>query len=374
MGFKASYDNDWITVRSTRKRGLVRLLSRAEAKKLDDLADEDRDLAFALAEVRMIGDVEPDAVHLDDHEVRMRHRVAAALDRDAADAFGLPPLVDLTFRTDVEGALGTSSFRLRHEWSKFGKIQSPRRVGAILRTEDGNRLIPIWLLEAVEVAEGFEPGTDLAEHWEALARFRRALDPGVEMSSDPVASRVSMTDFLQGLEVRLADRFGVSPKSVDGSELLDFDPIPYCGRNLEEISESEVAEGHGELRGQSLSRFQDRVRTRGSLPAYRVGDESYLVIDRRAQTVLDVMSRMQRATAHERDTFVRNPRSAITEAVEAKLRESGDLEGLSAEGEEEAIEAVATPAFVETKEYSARVLGTTVYEDPNLGFTGCGSH
>lgn len=372
MGFETNYDNDWITVRLPQQRGLSRLLVGDKTKRFDELADDDHDLAFALAEVRMIGDDEPDAVHLDDHEVRMRHRVAASLDGDSAHALGLPPLVDLTFRTDIEGALGTSSFRLRHEWSKFGHTQNPRRVGAILRTEDGDRRLPLWLLEAVEVAEEFQPGTDLAEHWEALARFRRALDPGVEMAADPVASRVSMTDFLQGLEVRLADRFSITPKSAEESDWLDFDPVPFCGRNLEEINQDDVLEGHGELRGATLSRFQERVRDRGSLPAYRVGDGSYLVLDRGAKTVLDVMSRMQRAPAPERDAFVRNPRAAITEAVEAKLRETGELTGLSAEGEEEAIEAVAAPAFVETVEYSARVVGTTMYQDPNLDLPGTG--
>ena len=372
MGIEASYDNDWVTVRPGRHRGLFRLSARGKAQKIDDLAADDRELALALADVRMIGDAEPDAVQWEDNEVRMRHRVAASLDRDAAQALALPPLVDLTLRTDVEGALGTSSFRLRHEWKKFGRRQNPQRVGAILQTEDGDRRLPLWLLEAVEVAEGFEPGTDLAEHWEALARFRQALDPGMEMAADPVPPSVSMTNFLQGLEVRLADGFGVAPKWDDGSELLDFDPVPYCGRNLEGINEGEVTEGHSELHGESLSRFQERVRTRGSLPAYRVGDGSYLVIDRGARTVLDVMSRMQRATPAERDSFVRNPRAAITQAVEARLRESGELNGLSPEGEEEAIEAVAAPAFIETLEYSERVIGTTVYRDPNLDMPSTG--
>ena len=56
----------------------------------------------------------------------------AAIDGRAAEALGLPPVVDLAFGTDVEGALGTPSFRLRRWWSKFGREQMPRRVGAIL--------------------------------------------------------------------------------------------------------------------------------------------------------------------------------------------------------------------------------------------------
>ncbi len=365
MVLEMAYDSQWVTVRAPRREGLRRLLGKGRSPGIEAMAESEREIAFALAEIRMIAEGDPDAVRIDDDAVRMRHRVAAALDADSAEALGLPPVVDLTFRTDVEGALGTPSFQLRHWWLKFGRIQKPSRVGAILQTEDGDRRLPLWLMDAVEVAEGFKPGTDLAAHWEALARFRRALDPGVEMAADTAAAQVSMTDFLQRLEVRLADSFGIAPKT-DSEGLLNFDPVPYSGRGLEGIGEGEVAETHSELRGEALRQFHDRLRTRGSLPAYRVGDGSYLVVDRSAQTVLDVLSRKQRANPAERDAFVRNPRAAIAEATAAKLRDAGELEGLSPEEEEEIIEVAATPLFVESLEYSARVIGSKVYENPEL--------
>ena len=364
MAFDLEYDSDWVTVRPRQPSRLRRLLAQRRGD-IDSLAAADRDIAFALADVRMASDTKPDAAHITDDAVRMRHSVAAALDGKSAQALGLPPLVHLTFRTDVEGSLGSPSFRLRYAWTKYGREQRPRRIGSIIETEDGIRRIPLWLMDAVEVSDGFESGTDLAGHWEALARFRRALDPGVEMAADTPAARVSMTDFLQGLEVRLADSFGIAPKT-DAGGLLDFDLIPYSGRSLEDVPEDEVAEDHSELAGDERRRFQERVRDRGALPAYRVGDGSYLVVDRSAQTALDVMCAKQRAEPIERDAFVRNPRAAITAATASKLRETGALDGLTAEGEEEAIEAKAGPAFVETVEYSARVIGTKVYEDPGL--------
>ena len=369
MSFELEYDSEWVTVRPRQRSRLGRLLAQRSGGGIDSAAESDREVAFALAEVRMVTEGEPGAAQIEDDAVRMRHRVAAALDGRSAGALGLPPVVDLTFRTDVEGALGTPSFNLRHWWLKFGLVQKPKRVGAILETDDGNRRLPLWLLDAVEVSERFEPGTDLAEHWETLARFRRALDPGVEMSTDVNPARVSMTDFLQGLEVRLADSFGIAPKT-DLEGHLDFDPVPFSGRNLEGIAEDQVAEEDSELGGEAMRRFQERVRTRGALPAYRVGDGSFLVVDRSAQTALEVMSRKQRAGPAEREAFVRNPRAAIASATAKKLRETGELEGLSPEGEEEAIEAKAGPAFVETVEYSGRVIGTTVYENPELDMSG----
>lgn len=362
MSLDVTYDSEWVTVRLREPKGLLQRLAKGKgAKGKGDGID-----TLALAEARMLAESDPHAVRIANDEIRMRHGIAAALRSDSADALGLPPLVHLTFRTDVEGVLGTPSFRLRHEWFKFGIEQKPQRVGAILQTEEGDRRIPLWLMDAVEVAERFEPGTDLAAHWEVLARFRRALDPGVEMAADAAAARVSMTDFLHGLEVRLADGFGIAPRA-DAEGLLDFDPVPYSGRNLEGVAEDEIAEVHGELRDEMLQRFQQRFRERGSLPAYRVGDGSYLVVDRAARLALDVMSGKQRAAPAERDAFVRNPRAALADATEEKLRTAGELDGLNPKEEEEAIEAAATSLFVETAEYSLRVVGKKIFEKPDLG-------
>ncbi|TNC12677.1 hypothetical protein FF100_13445 [Methylobacterium terricola] len=69
-------------------------------------------------------------------------------------------------------------------------------------------------MDAVTVSEEFEPGRNEAQHWNSLARFRQLLDPGVRVANSTPAARVSMTDFLAGLEVRIADRFALSPKTA----------------------------------------------------------------------------------------------------------------------------------------------------------------
>jgi hypothetical protein len=102
-----------------------------------------------------------------------------------------------------------------------------------------------------------------------------------------------MTDFLQGLEVRLADRFSIAP--VDRPDGLDFEVVPFSGRNLDarESDNDPVDESQSELTGLPLETFQKRLRTRGALAAYRVGEGNYLVVDRAAKPVLEVMTRMQ---------------------------------------------------------------------------------
>ncbi len=193
----------------------------------------------------------------------------------------------------------------------------------------------------------------------------RAVPPGLGTGcidgEAGTAARVSMTDFLSGLQVRVADRFSLSPNSA----LDDFEVVPFDGQRLERdegAADAAVSEEGAELAGEELHVFQARVRDRGALPAYRLGPSNYLVIDGVAAPALEVMARMQRAPASERADFIRNPRPHITEAVVASLREQGRFEGLSDAAAEELIEQTAGPLFLETAEFSDRVVGLKVFE------------
>lgn len=343
------------------KQGLInRLFKRKPLTTLSGLTHSDRALAFAIADLKALAEEFAEPLQITDDRIVMSHRLAGRLDSETAQTLGLPTLVDLTLKTDIAGSLGSHSFRLQHEWLRNGVRQLPTRIGSVLKTSQGLRRLPLWMMEAVEVAENFTPGGGEASDWESLARFRQALDPGVQMGNEINAVRVSMTDFMQGLEVRIADRFSLS-SSLKGDD--DFEIVPFSRNSLEERENNgeAVSEAAGELNEQTLHRFQQRVRTQGALSAYRVGEGNYLVIDRSARPILDVMVEKQKSSPEERRAFIDNPRPAITHAVEKYLRQSGKLDGLDDVGQEEAIETAAGPAFVETVEYSERVKGILHY-------------
>lgn len=362
-----AFDPKAITLSLPTRRGLLgRLGMGRDHRELDRLPLADRVLLLAIADLRAAAAEKPaELLEITPERIRVSHRLAAAIEAETAASLGLPPVVDLSLRTDVEGVLGSPSFRLRHEWIKNGQRQTVQRVGAILKTSAGPRRLPEWLMDAVAVSEEFQPGRNESQHWNALARFRQLLDPGVRVAEPTAAARVSMTDFLAGLEVRIADRFALAPTAVD-----DFDVVPFSGRELAKAGYEEggvgVPEGASELAGPLLRGFQERVRSRGALSAYRLGPGNFLVVDPAAAPALSVMARMQHAPAPERGAFLRNPRPLITQAVERALRGTGQLDGLDAIGEEEAIETAALPLLVETQEYADRVTGVGVFRKPDL--------
>jgi hypothetical protein len=372
MTFECTHSVEKITLRFLPlKAGVLTRLLPQKAPDLDSLSPTDRKLAFALADLRALADETEELLDIAGDRIILSHRLAAALDADTASVLGLPQLTDLTLRTDAEGVLGTESFRLRVQWMRGGQQRMPARTGAILDSDKGPQRLPLWMLDALEVAEGFHRSTDDAVHWEALARFRRALEPGVALDAANPASRVSMTDFLSGLEVSLTDSFSISPDVAGG----DFEVVPFA---LDKIAGGDVpVEAGAELSGADLKLFQRRLRERGALNAFRLGPGRFLVVDRAAAPALRVMADMQRATPENRRAFIRNPRTRITEAVEAKLRRQPDFAALTPAAQEEAIEAAAGPVLIETEEFirfSERVTGLDVYRgNPIAEFTSSGT-
>ncbi|MCC5795679.1 MAG: DEAD/DEAH box helicase [Chromatiales bacterium] len=365
MTIRLSFDEDCVTLAFESRQSLVdRLLSRDPRGELE----ENRTLDFALADLRASAEEVGDEVEIAPNRIRMTHRTLSMLAAETASALGLPPLVDLTLRTDVTGLLGSPDFRLDYEWVRSGRRELVQRTGAILQTSGkqagGLRRIPRWMLDTLNIADGFSSDSELGDHWASLAAFRRALDPGVDMDRKDPRARVALSDFLDGLEVKLADAFSISPKDDDR-----FDIIPFSSDSIDgiDLGGEPISEDAAELSSAPLAVFQDLVFSRGARPAYRLGGQSYLVVDPAAEPALRVMAGMKsNPDRSQRAAFIRNPRHAITEAYTEVLRQTGKLEGLAPAGEEEIIEEVAGPVFVETREYSNRVIGVKVYEAPSF--------
>lgn len=363
MNFSFTYSPETIVldVQPERRKLLARMFMPSSSEPdLENLSEQDHRLIFAVGDLRALSDEMGEKLEITKTRITMSHRLVAALDSETAEILGLPPLTDLTLCTDAEGVIGSPNFRLTYHWERGGQHRRPQRTGAILDMAGGQR-IPLWMLDALDVADGFVRTQDDTCHWEALARFRQALDSGIEMAGENPTTRLSMTDFLQGLKISLSDCLSISPNEAG----TDFEVVPFSSRRLDTNGMS--SEANGELEHPDLLRFQRKFRERDVLKAYNLAQGHYLVIDPSVAPVLKTMKEMQRASPQERRAFIRNPRTRITEAVEADLYAKGELANLSPEEQEEAIEAIAVPAFVETKEYSERVVGVEVYHGNLIG-------
>jgi superfamily II DNA or RNA helicase len=376
LSYKISTGGVEITL-SPEKKGVFSRLrtSGAEQRSFSNLPESHQAMIFAIGDLRAWEDAHEGEVEINADVLRLSHDAAASMSAGAAEALGLPQDVDLTLKTDVVGVLGRPDFRLHYEWYRSALREHPKRTGAFLYTSKGPRRLPLWIKRALDLADNFDASAPIGHHWEVLADFRRTLEPD-EAVSDTVPENkhvagLAMTSFLRGLEVRIANRFSISPDR----NLGQFEVLPFSSRSLEEngVSEDEVSEKNAELSDEVLAAFQYKLRSLGPRPAYQLGSNSYLVIDRSSAPILAEMARIQGSDREERKTFIQNPRAYITEAVSRHLSENGLIDELDDAAQEEAIEAIAGPGFVETKEFSERVTGVKIYEKSTVDFDGSGT-
>lgn len=327
---------------------------------------DDQDLAFAFADVAAIAEELGEPWQPDSPVLHLSHRLCAALNTNTASALGLPALVDRTLKTDVEGTPGSSFFNLRCEWSHRGRTEAPERIGSILKTDDGDQRIPLWMMEALDVADQFRQGGEDNTHWEALARFRQALDPGVAVSADTRRARLSLSDFLEGLEVQLTDRISLNAAGTEDDPRIEV--FPFAGKDLDPnaLRDGNISERDSLLNPHELSGFNQRLTKRGALPAYKLSGNKYLVVDAGVQPILELVAEKQRASADEKREFLKNPRDEISRVVAENLEARGKLEEISDASAQETIDLVAEPLFIETREFSERVIGLARYEKPDL--------
>ncbi|MBV7411122.1 DEAD/DEAH box helicase [Maritimibacter sp. DP1N21-5] len=358
-----------------KKSILSRLMRSEKERSFAHPSEQDRDILFALGELRAWEDTHEGSVSIGEQELRTSHDAIAALTSGAAKALGFDPDLHLTLSTDVEGSITSTNFRLSYIWREDGVAVRPKRTGAILATSRGAKRLPLWIKQALDLADSDTRKMGEDERWRVLADFRRMLEPDAQIPSQMPENRemagLAMSGFLKGLTVRIANQFSIAPDKGLGQ----FEVIPFSSERLatEAPTDGQVQESNSELSGEQLAEFQFRLRSRGARPAYQLQGNTYLVVDQSVAPVLEEMVRAQNADREERRAFIQNPRAFITEAVTKHLERSADFKELDPAEQEELIESIAAPAFVETREYSDRVLGTTIYVKPAQAYESSGT-
>lgn len=372
MNFTYKFDADAVRIMVAPSRsGLIRRLLGSRSVQLNKVPKEEQQLALALADLKALAEELDEFLEISSSTISMSHRLCAALDSETAHVFGLPGLTDYVLETDVSGVLGRRDFRFVTRWLRNGQPRAPKRTGVFIGVEGNEKRVPLWIYDALAVSENCGSSGSDAEHWEALARFRSALEPAVALASDSESARLAMSEFLKNLRVSLTDQFAISPDQSGDS----FEIIPFSTERSAEIAE--LSEQDAELLGDDLMIFQEKLRERGPLNAFRLGPGRFVVVDRAAMPALRVMCEMQRVSSDERREFIRNPRRKISEAVEAELLKSPEYLALDPAGQQEAIDRTANPLFVETEEFaefSERVIGVERYKgNPLTEFNSSGT-
>jgi superfamily II DNA or RNA helicase len=292
--------------------------------------------------------------------ITLTHEAAAALPASIAAIVSLPGLARLSATLSFEGRIDTPDGRIRVRW--YDPNTRPvlaTRTGAFVSVgEETGRLTPI-LLALTEAIDAYnatvgQPIETRISLWQPVQEALRHAT-GIEAKAD---------EYLNSLTIYQAGSFALDVRETNNGP--DFVPVLMSrakAMSLEDNAPAAEDEGDApapDLRDETVDallppelqkrfvteRFAQASATRD---AYVLGRNVFVVLDPDLKTALDVVRRMRAAPLETRRTFVRNPRPAISEAL-------GRQESAS----------IAASLFVETQQYSERVMGLGIWERPAL--------
>lgn len=337
------FENGVILEPTRGNRGVWNSLRRSPVIDLRNPLQEDKDLSFALARIRTLDHSGKETVIRPD-SLTLSHSIVAKIEDVFAPALGLPKLEDqLTFATKFLGTLGSSDARLEWHWERLGKPEMVPRRGAFLfpDTPGSRRRIPATILQAIELSETFDPTSPLPAHWRALAAFRDCLGSA--------GKRASPDRFLSDLRITSVARIGIE---VDAQDEAAFIAVPVGAK--EKIGETDEPLFSKAVR----KSFSDAVADRGALPAYRLSDGTFAVVDQSAAPVLELVAKAMRGDRSQRKAFIQDAPRLIEEALEHHFRETGQInEDTTPEQSAELITTALEDGWAETNGWSERVIG-----------------
>jgi SNF2 family DNA or RNA helicase len=275
---------------------------------------------------------------------------------------GLPEVASLAIELQLKGRIEAENGEIAVIWrDATARVVRPRRIGVCISFGGTRaRLSPdvfalISAIDAYNRTRGEAPESRIAL-W----------TPVQEHLESTTGEKLAADALLRRFKIFQAGAFALDFR--EGFNGPSFDPVPMAASKRTSLRNENRAPEDGELPDDD-SALPDNVDD-GLLPpdlqtefarafnvdgtatraSYVVARNTYLVVDRDLRRALDVVKTIQRSDRAERRRFLKNPRSYIAEAL---FDIDTDLAGT---------------LFVETQQYSDRVVGLGLWQKPDLSW------
>ena len=334
--------------------------------------------ALAHAQLATMADQDPDAIWEADGYLRLSNAAIARLSSNTLAALGLPPRTDLTLSLRQNGSLASDKFVVEPVWLQRGRPVHIERKGVFLEPNTDPSIVPDPIYSALEAIEAYKDdgdiGSRMAHMSDVLRLVRRELETDDGLSYEDYAQ---LEGALSQCKIKVAKSIGISIQlKHDGYHstpvLFGEDANNLRDRVKDNDGRSAASEKDGLLDARERIAFEhgpkDGFRTANKAKrSYLLGSGEYVLIDEDLMPALEHIREIADAPAEEREEFARNPLGAITSIYRKQLEKRGG-DGLENDLEEEQLERLIEAVFVETEEFSDRVIGLGLWEPPVLPF------
>ena len=287
----------------------------------------------------------------------LSHEFVASLSEIESRALNLPPTLPYELRIEDKNALGSSGYAI--DWSLYGRNRPLRfeRKGCLLMGHEKVYRLPSGFLNIIELIDQYNQSDSVG--------FDEKIAFVVELKSllpEDIGSQSQISAGKQISEIKLRQASAFSLRVTGNKDSLNFEPVLF-GRTEKERAASEddlVEEDEQILHPDESRKFVESFEKSPAVKAtYLLGRGSYVFVDRSLRPALEVVKKVVGSSLEERIEFARAPQKFIREALTEKIEGSTDLE----------IELKALDLdtlFVETRQYSDRVTGMGIWQEPEL--------
>ena len=337
---------------------------------------ESSNAGVALAELNLLNDTFEGEIEYIEDGINISHLCLAKLSANSLTLLGLPKNPNSKFLLNLRGDIGGSDFDLKYQWQD---LSGTKENGAFLQSTTNNFIIPDPIFPIIELIKKFRETNpvELQSRWELISRVKNLIDHRKPVNSDfsEIGRRelAELQGSLRDIKIKTASALSLDVQRT--SEGVYFTPVLFGEQKEEDNQRKSEDDGlltklervsfeHG---AQSFGHFENVKKT------YLIKTGEYLLIEDNLYSALEVVKEKLKASPEEREEFASNPGKAFSEHFEKALEEKGHKaksgsEDDLAQEQEEAVQKTIASIFVETKEFSNRVIDLGLWVPPALPY------
>ena len=273
------------------------------------------------------------------------HSQVAAMSVMDAEALNIPPSVPYQLRIFSEGRLNDNSFQVGSEFLDLSHpVFIDSRIGSIIEVGRVHYRLPSPLYELCEIVENFPVNND--EKLEVISQVGSLL--GIQSSDEVVADNL-----LANIKLRHVAGFSASVKGTLDDP--DLSPVLFSKYivSKSEGSDEVIDEAQQLLLPDQGMSFSDQFKSKKSAKrTYLLDDGEYIYIDPSVRDAMEAFRKVCLADKDVRHAFIKAPIAVLSKYVEGN----------------DNIDELLNEVFVETAQFSERVLGINKWKIPDLPF------
>jgi hypothetical protein len=279
-------------------------------------------------------------------EITLSDKFVADLSDIEAKALGLPPSVPYQLRVWSQGTLLDGSYTINSELIDAGQpVLVDERKGAVIEIGNFSYRVPNPLYDIIEAARGFPEDRD--GKISALARINQ-LATGESVKPATIAAEKEITN----IRIRHAAGFSANVRGTLDDPSLS--PVFFARHAVEAAMGSGdlLDEAHQILDPSQHDSFEGQFSKDDSARStYLLSTGEYVFVDPSVRPVLQAFHNICKGDPETRNAFVKSPHAMLSSKIAAELDEP---------------EALVEAGFVETAQFSERVLGINKWVAPDL--------